>query len=204
MVLTRLIAVMGVVMALVFALVLGVIRAQPYDDGGVAAFLTDGGGCVAPCFMGITPGIPDRESALEILREHPWVRHAWLDFQSGTILWYWSDQAPALIETTMPGQIIPYFASGSPVIQIRTRIPLARLWINYGVPRYGSINPQPSHVFHNFLYPDAFFSGATAINCPAKQGQFFDSPVTLFWQYPPDSLQSYQNYSRIWRNYITC
>lgn len=56
------------------------IRAQPYDDGGLRAFLTPPEGCPAPCFMGIRPGGTSPEDALMLLRASGFVDaalHAW-------------------------------------------------------------------------------------------------------------------------------
>ena len=62
----------SVLLGLLFAAA-AVIRAQPYDDSELRAFLTPPEGCPAPCFMGIRPGVTTREEALTIfmaIRQH--------------------------------------------------------------------------------------------------------------------------------------
>ncbi len=59
---------MALLLSGLFLLPVLLIRAQPYDDGGLRAFLTPPEDCPAPCFMGIRPGVTTTEEALEILK----------------------------------------------------------------------------------------------------------------------------------------
>ncbi len=58
---------------LLFAACIGIIRAQPYDDSELRAFLTPPSGCAMPCFMGIRPGVTTADEAIAILEAHEWV-----------------------------------------------------------------------------------------------------------------------------------
>jgi hypothetical protein len=72
MLFTRLFFKLALIVALIFAAFIAAIRAQPYDDSELRAFLTPEG-CPAPCFMGIRPGVTTMEESLVILEGHEWV-----------------------------------------------------------------------------------------------------------------------------------
>src|SRR5690606_25048567 len=84
-------------LTLLAALTIVLIRAQPYDDSDLRAFLTPPEGCPAPCFMGIRPGVTTVEEAIAILEGHEWVTNLVVDLDtnelypppniSGTITW---------------------------------------------------------------------------------------------------------------------
>ncbi len=64
---TRFYAKMMLALLILFFAAAAVIRAQPYDDSELRAFLTPPEGCPAPCFMGIRPGVTTVEEAITIL-----------------------------------------------------------------------------------------------------------------------------------------
>ncbi len=63
----------ALLLSVVFLLPVLLIRAQPYDDSDLRAFLTPPEDCPAPCFMDIRPGMTTAEEAVSILDAHPWV-----------------------------------------------------------------------------------------------------------------------------------
>jgi len=54
-----------------FTIPLLLIRAQPYDDANLRAFLTPPDGCPAPCFMGIQPGVTTVRAGGDRLKTNP-------------------------------------------------------------------------------------------------------------------------------------
>jgi hypothetical protein len=64
-------------------LTLAAIRAQPYDDSELRAFLLPPEGCAAPCFMGIRPGVTTGDEAIAILERTGWI--AQMDVGNPTI-----------------------------------------------------------------------------------------------------------------------
>lgn len=60
---------LGFAFTLLFTVCIALIRAQPYDDSELRAFLTPPEGCPAPCFMGIRPGVTTMEEAIAVLEQ---------------------------------------------------------------------------------------------------------------------------------------
>ena len=83
--------------ALVFCALLGVMRAAPYDDGGLQTALFSPA-CAPPCFLGIRPGVTTRAESLALLQAHPWV--AEIDAKAGysTLSWTWNGSQPAFLQ----------------------------------------------------------------------------------------------------------
>lgn len=88
---SRVLSGVAVVMVLAHVLVLGVMHALPYDDGGMSAAFNDPG-CDAPCFMGIQPGMTTFADALALLEAHPWVGSVEVDDNAAE--WTWSGSQP--------------------------------------------------------------------------------------------------------------
>jgi len=87
---------------LLFAGAIWLIRAQPYDDADLRAFLAPPDGCPAPCFMGIRPGVTTVEAAITILEAHEWVREVFITqanrSQIFRVEWQWSSSASPVLE----------------------------------------------------------------------------------------------------------
>src|SRR5262245_29374883 len=92
-------------LTVLFAACIGVIRAQPYDDADLRAFLTPGDDCRMPCFLGIRPGVTTLEEAAGILQAHEWVGDITIenyphgDMPWGFVRWNWNGQQPAFLTT---------------------------------------------------------------------------------------------------------
>jgi hypothetical protein len=82
------------------------IRAQPYDDTDVRAFLMPPADCAAPCFLGIRPRVTAVQKAVKLLQQHEWIGEV-DDFDpiprtdSRSVIfatrvdWTWNGQQPA-------------------------------------------------------------------------------------------------------------
>jgi hypothetical protein len=95
-----------------------IIRAQPYENHDLRAFLLPPEDCPAPCFMGIRPGVTTAREALAILEAHEWVEMVWKDHEAITgissdssvapqaeISWTWQHTAPRWINKNIRGWI---------------------------------------------------------------------------------------------------
>src|SRR5262245_35277357 len=90
-----------------------IIRAQPYHDPDLEAFLmTDD--CSGPCFMGIEPGVMTTGEVLGVLNTHPWIEtidsHIVTPSQTaedsaGIIHWTWSGKQPDWIDPSEKGMV---------------------------------------------------------------------------------------------------
>ena len=85
-------------LTIAFVLLIGAIRAQPYDDGELRAFMFPVG-CEQPCVTGIQPGVTTRDEAVAILRAHPWVGMITIETRSARIQWRWNENIPDTIQS---------------------------------------------------------------------------------------------------------
>jgi hypothetical protein len=133
----------AVLLTACFVLCIGLIRAQPYDESALRAFLAAPEGCPRPCFIGIRPGTTTVEEALSILDSHSWIagvtRYEATDGRGVTALTAtWSSVQSAFVDDSeelwlgVDGNIVQ-------AIFIPTRVPLAHIWLLYGPPEHGSV-----------------------------------------------------------------
>ncbi len=148
----------ALILSLMLTGIIGLIRAQPYDDGGADMLFAIEDTCVAPCFMGIQPGMTTATEALSLLSGHPWVKT--VDAPSSrsqvTIRWEWSGQQPEVIDAAVLGQIRLFSDQRVSMIQISTHLPLERMRLNLGLPTWFNTAEYdlPSRA-HYFAYSDA-------------------------------------------------
>jgi hypothetical protein len=169
---------------LVFAALVGVIRAQPYDDSDLRAILMPAD-CPMPCFMGIRPGVTPVEDAIRNLAAHEWVTDLNVFYnRAGRIYlvqWAWSGLQPAFID----GSKLAYtYAQDGLVetINAETTIPFGNLWLILGMPDRGngsSLSRRASFVFHNAGYLRSSLGVQSVMRCPIHLRNIFETPVTL-------------------------
>ncbi len=194
-----------------------VIRAQTHDDSSLRAFLTPPEGCLAPCFMGIRPGVTSTQEAIALLREHAWVERIEANENQvdtrgrllyGTLTWTWSDAAPAEIDRTEQGRI--FFNQPDPFynalvvhsIQIQTRVRTFRVQEWFGPPDYSMVSYQNRHLGYAVSYfledvPAAVMI-STRMTCPANLLNYWDS-YALITMTTPYTLDPYIPFTDIVR-----
>lgn len=167
---------LALIPTLIFAAMIGLIRAQPYDDSALRALLTPPEGCPAPCFMGIRPGVTTMEEALVILEESEWVaeivypnNHNPTD-KINLITWYWNRESSQFILPDSGGNIITKVDhSVVDFIRINTSIPLAMIELLWGAPEEYWYEPRHGvkpHVPFIFNYSNYGISAAGWTSCP--------------------------------------
>ena len=172
---------------LLFAACIGLIRAQPYDDSELRAFLTPDD-CPMPCIMGIRPGVTTMEEAMAILESHESVilvnNHTVVNNQSvppkafGDITWEWSGLQPSLIDKNVVGQL--WIDQGQVArMSIGTRIRLGDIWQLLGQPQHGDVFGSDTDDTLRALQ-------ATYTNIPLGIEAISYCPInaTTFWQAP--------------------
>lgn len=90
-------------LTLLFGVIIGLIRARPYDDGGLRAFLTASStDCIAPCWNGVRPDFTTYDEALSLLGSSESVRGLGSDMRQGNghIYWKWPAAHPAFLTDT--------------------------------------------------------------------------------------------------------
>jgi hypothetical protein len=144
---TRLILRAAAVLIGLFAACIALIHAQPYDDSQLRAFFTPAVNCPHPCFMGIRPGVTTVEEAMAILEAHDWIagvnRYEATDGRGVTSLTAaWSGAQSDFIDDSEE----LWMGVEDNIVQgvfVSTRIPLARIWLLFGVPEYSGVSERP-------------------------------------------------------------
>ncbi len=181
---TRLVLKLVTALTLAFSACIGLIRAQPYDDAELRAFFAPPDGCPIPCFIGVRPGVTTVEEAMAILEAHEWIaginRYEATDGRGVTSLTApWSGTQPEFIDSseelwlgiednTVQGVFIP------------TRIPLARIWLLFGVPQYSGVseNAIPETSLPSAGYGAAYFEVDSVFLSSAF------CPIESIWKLP--------------------
>ena len=139
-------------LTLLFLLPVALIRAQPYDDSELRAFLAPPAGCPAPCFMGIRPGEITVEEAIVILEDHEWVASAGENYVSlmraavdygvspltATLVWEWSVNKPDWINADRSSYLV-VGNSQIVAITVQTNILLGDVLVTYGIPDHAQL-----------------------------------------------------------------
>ena len=107
---------------LLFSATLLLIHAQPYDDHELRELLLPEG-CLAPCLMGIRPGVTTMDEAVAILQANKWVAQIKKESNGfgDTIKWTWNNQIPERIIPTSHGQISATQISGKSFVEAAFR-----------------------------------------------------------------------------------
>ena len=128
---------------------IAVIRAQPYDDSELRAFLTPPDGCPVPCFMGLRPGVTTTGEALAILGNHEWVKDLGDinldDFPDPSNIpissasWRWNSLGPQWLSSTgryMDGLNGSFWVEDGKVVSLEmdTSIHIGDLILVFGIP----------------------------------------------------------------------
>jgi hypothetical protein len=133
------------------------IRAQPYDDSDLRAFLTPPDGCPTPCFIYIRPGSTTYMQSVQILQAHQWVEQlgSRQSLSPGIFFmsWMWNDTQPFLAQ----GDFENYIFSQRNIITsitIKTHIAVIELWWLYGQPAWVHwMETHDAQLYYTFAYP---------------------------------------------------
>ncbi len=180
-----------------FLLPVLLIRAQPYDDGELRAFLTPPDGCPAPCFMGIRPGVTTVEAASKILEGHVWVSQVkYSNYFEATdaqghrsdhqiIEWYWSNQQPDWIN---PDREATLWLTNDLAtrMDILFDVSLGELLLSMGPPDQHSIFSTAQTSFFGWTYRGKYLDRGIEVNimsiCPIPHRDLFLDQIWLHFQ----------------------
>jgi hypothetical protein len=182
-----------------FAVPILIIRAQPYDDSELRAFLTPPD-CPAPCLMGIPINGTTATEAAKILQNNEWVdtvdtTNVNLHTGHGTLYWTWSGKQPEFIRSDVPGSyysaIVAFHTAeegcsedqimGSMII--RTKLPYGRVYLVMGGGSDHPKWPRSAPLYRNSdivtFYPDQSLVVAAGLTCPVTPAKYWDAPVSF-------------------------
>ena len=174
---------------LLFSLPIAIIRAQPYDDSALRAFLTPSEACASACFMGIYPGETTATEALALLKNHAWVGDVEVvllnRYANGTVpefgglTWEWTGQQPALIDTRQRGYLEIY-GSRAGRERLPTHIKLGDLWLSLGQPDRRFLFLLKDHVAQlEAVYADLGLVITATWRCPADAWTIWHTGLTV-------------------------
>lgn len=169
---------LAVLLTAVFGAAVGLVRARPYDDPLLRAFLTPPEGCTAPCFLGVQPGVTSLDEAVTILEANRWIA----DVEPSARFYdlHWSGAQPDFIDADS----LNYFMGDSRVvgqIRLRTRLRLGDVYSLLGVPDagYWLMSGSGSGVFHARIYSQLGVEVSGYIPCPNRRRDLWFMPVEV-------------------------
>jgi hypothetical protein len=162
-------------LTLLFTTCIGLIRAQPYDDSDLRAFLTPPDGCPMPCFIGIRPGVTTADEAIALLQASERIAEMNVNLHpdSGEITsvrWTWSD---ALFENqTQVGGSINFEGGITELAILTTPHSLADVWFAWGkadqimFTTAGGLEGSSGYLVYRIAYPNfgTYIDGG--LTCP--------------------------------------
>lgn len=176
---------LSVVLAGLCLLPILLIRARPYDDGGLRDFLT-AGDCAAPCFLDLHPGSTTMLEADTLIRNQRWVgrvEHSLnaLNGQPGAIFWTWNGEQPAFFADLGRGSIRSFNGERVSEVEVEVSLTLGDVWLSLGPPDAYATTVQGAsfpHIALDFvmLYRNFAILGIT--NCPYYD-RWWQSGITL-------------------------
>jgi len=180
------------------------IRARPYDDGKLRAFLALLDSCPSPCFMGIRPGETTAVEAIGILENHKWVaRLSGVDprlferpadmgnLAIPVIYWNWDQARPSWIDATGGGELWSAASRRVQFMKINTTFLTGDIWLTLGEPDATDIVWMPSAAGHRrWRYAYWYETGGVLLitegRCPFRQSDLYFGQTRLQLQaYPP-------------------
>lgn len=164
---------LSVTLACLWLLPVMLIRAQPYDDGGLRAFLTTGA-CAAPCFLSIQPGITPFSEADDLIQAQQWVGSVLrsidtLSGQPGAVFWTWNGEQPGFFAGSGRGSIRSFNGQRVSEVMVELSPTLGDLWLGLGPPDAYAVTIQGTNfpdmaLAFVMLYPDFAILGM--LDCP--------------------------------------
>jgi hypothetical protein len=147
------------------------IRAQPYNDGGLRDFLINGD-CAAPCFLNIYPGVTTMREADAIIQNQQWVDEALRSpdsGQPGAVFWTWNGQQPPFFSDIGRGSIRSFNGERVSEVLVEIGVTFGEIWLSLGPPDAYAVTIQGTNfpdisVAFITLYPGFAILGS--IDCP--------------------------------------
>ena len=166
---------------------IGVIRAQPYDDNGVRGVLAETQACPVACIMGLQPGQTTFDEALSRLNANDWVNDVKLvhgdKLEDGKLEWTWSGQQHALINAQQPGTAL-IRAGIITYVTLPTEAEFWQFLLLNGQPdasHFFLIRSQTRHeVYHRARYnSDNLTLLVDTVSCPLSPTALYESSIAL-------------------------
>jgi hypothetical protein len=172
-------------LVVLFGVSIGLIRARPYDDGGLRAFLTAPDNCVMPCWNGIQPEITLPEDAVDILKSIDSIGEIGfnLDADPAQIFWKWDQSRPAFMNDTQEVGYIWIEENSIKNIYLPGFNSFLDIWLALGRPERVVVFSNGSwgipNVIYLSVYPNRFYV-ASAIFCKARTRDLWSAKTSIY------------------------
>jgi hypothetical protein len=183
-----------------FAATVVLVHMQPPNDRAVSSLLMSDD-CLAPCFLGIQPGITTVGDAVRLLQKHEWVTNIeshYTDFGQSTntfwgyVYWQWKLDSPLWTRSTtfklgLHDAYLRILDGRVNEIAFSTSVPLGAAVLGFGnggdytlerPDRYGS---PPFPVVQHFYYPKVGLVFGSISICPSLNPDWHQDTVVTVW-----------------------
>jgi len=176
---------MAFVLTMLFGVTIGLIRARPYDDGGLREFLLAPVDCPAPCWNGLRLYYTRYEEALVLLGSSETIENLGSDMRAdnGHIFWKWIAVPPPFLRNTAEvgyANVEKNIISGLYLPGFRSFLDV---WLTFGVPQqvivYSNALWGIENVVYLAVYPDQVYV-ASAIFCAATPRDLWMTAPSVF------------------------
>jgi hypothetical protein len=169
---------LAALLTLIFGAAIGLVRARPYDDPEMRAFLTPPQGCAAPCFMGVQPGTTTMDEAVAILEASGWIDKVETGGRFYDLLW--SGEQPDFIDDESLNYLM-IRAGVVDLIRLRTRLRLGDVVALLGRPddSFSWLTGSGSGVFYAMIYTRLGVEVSGFAPCPALRREMWQMPVEI-------------------------
>lgn len=176
---------LSLLISVLFALAIGAIRAQPYDDDGLRDFLFNSPGCEdypnEPCFIGIRPGATTFDEALAMLEAHEWVER--VTSASPIIQWTWNGSQPRFIGFPQERGLVTISDGTVRRLYVGyTSIKFSDLWLTLDKPTSFDIATSRAFVDYGTSYSDMHLTTQMIVSCPLRIADFWTLRVNIAYE----------------------
>jgi hypothetical protein len=179
---------------ILFTTALLLIHAQPYDDHELRDLLLPEG-CPAPCFIGIRPGITNKNDALQILDATGWMERSEYIKERDVIRITWKRTSPAwLVNDRASGSAFLWLTNGIVnQVSLETNLMIGDIQLSEGQPGYRQISLMNSgtgyYLFYTAVYPDKRVMISVTRDCATQKGNlnYLDK---VFLNYAPINTEA--------------
>lgn len=164
------------------------IRAQPYENREVRAFLL-GHDCARPCFMGIQPGVTTPQQALHQLRSSELISRVGVSESLETMAWFWDEKRSNLMDVS---QIPALFYDRDQISSIRvyTRIKLGDLLLQLDPTDSQRVAMRQTTPFTSYNVDLYYVGKGYVLNAIVNCHSFWEQPTQLILGTTPPFIAS--------------
>ncbi len=174
----------ALILTTLFTLFITLIRAQPYENGELRAFLIPSDDCISPCWQGIRPGETDVFGVMELLKVNKWISTVFFEnystFSNGYIRWNWSSLRPSVVSGDGSNNL--WFDDNiTQNFYVETQIHFGDVWLLLGKPDWFNIHRSYNRIRVDGVYQDQVLIVTFEIPCYQSVSRFWLAKTDIVW-----------------------